>query len=97
MKGIKTMKSTLIRFFAIMTLASSMSGFALTEKAPVAKNTKSDNASCATASASYSPDAGMTDMDEAQGDNSQAKSRKQKQVEEQDNQWLHDLLGIYGG
>lgn len=91
------MKSTLVRFFAIMTLASSMSGFALTEKAPVAKNTNSDKASCETASASYGPDAWMTDKDEEQSDNSQAKSRKQKQVEEQDKQWLHDLLGIYGG
>lgn len=91
------MKSALIRILSIMTLATSISAFALPEKATAAKSTNANNAGCETTTGPYNPDKQKTDQDPGQSDNGQEKSRKQVQIEEQDKQWLHDLQGIYGG
>ena len=84
----KTMKNTLIRILAIMTLATSISAFGLSEKASEAKKTHSSNATTTT---SYA-------QDEPKADRSQDKKRSREQmIQEQNKQWLHDLQGVYGG
>jgi hypothetical protein len=66
--------------FAVMTLASSISAFALPEKdAPADKNCGSTNAE--NASASSPRNAGKTDKDQGQSDNDQGKSEEQMQIE----------------
>ena len=92
------MKSTLIRIFAIMTLATSMSAFAMSDKAAATENTNCNNAKSEATTVANTPDGGKTDQtDEGQSDNSQEKSRKQQLIEQQEKQWLQDLQGVYGG
>jgi hypothetical protein len=78
------MKSTLIRVLSIMTLASSLSAFALSDKA---KNSTapSGETKCAPASSER-----RADQDKGQSDNDQEKSRLML-IREQEKQWLHDL------
>lgn len=80
------MKSTLIRIFTIMSLATSM--FAMSEKAKDASTNKThsdETTVCAPADQRNS---------QGQSDEGDSKSRK---IERQNKQWLHDLQGIYGG
>ena len=80
------MKSTLIRIFTIMTLATSM--FAMSEKAKDASSNKkhSDETTVCT----------PADQQNSQGQSDEGDSRSRK-IEQQNKQWLHDLQGIYGG
>lgn len=77
------MKNTLIRLLSIATLASSLSAFALSDKA---KTSTGSNTECAAASRN----AQTADQDKGQSDNDQEKAR-QRLIKEQDEQWLHDL------
>ena len=82
------MKSTLIRILSIMMLATSISAFRLSGKAAKAKNT---NCSDATTTAPYTQDERKADQNQEK-----EKTREQK-IQEQNEQWLHNLQGVYGG
>lgn len=90
------MKNTLTRILAIMMLATSISGFALSEKSHAAKDPCANNTSSETATAPSSRDAGKADQDQEPSDNSQEKSRKHL-IEQQNKQWLHDVQNIVAG
>lgn len=87
------MKTTLIRILSIMTLATSMSAFAMSEPAKGAgadpKKTHSNETTVS-----------MLSVDEPKSQQGTAtdndKSRKQ-QIEQQNKEWLHNLQGVYGG
>lgn len=87
------MKTTLIRIFAIMTLATSMSAFAMSEKPKDAGAAKANKANCTETTVSYPVDQPSSN-DRSDEDN--AKSRQQK-IKEQNKQWLHDLQTISAG
>jgi len=78
------MKKNFIRILAVMTLASSISAFALSEKPRKAENTKTRNTPCET-----TPNPSAAQSNDSQTDNSTEKSR-QKLIEEQEKQWLYD-------
>jgi len=82
------MKSTLIRILSILTLATSISAFGLAEKASATKNT---NCSDATTTAPYTQEERKADQNQEK-----EKTREQK-IQEQNEQWLHNLQGVYGG
>ena len=82
------MKSTFIRILSIMTLATSISAFGLSDKAAKAKNT---NCYDAATTAPYT-------QDEPKADQNREKEKSREQmIQEQNKQWLHDLQGVYGG
>jgi hypothetical protein len=84
------MKSTLIRVFIVMTLATSISAYAGTKKDHTAKaNCNSGNTEDTSTPSPQAAD--KTNKNEEQSDQEQEKSRKQKLIEEQNKQWLHDL------
>jgi hypothetical protein len=85
------MKNAFIRLLSIVTLASSLSAFALSDKAKTASAAKAEPA-CATAS----QDAQTADQDKGQADNDQEKAR-QRLIKQQDEQWLHDTQYIPAG
>lgn len=91
------MKSTFIRILSIMTLATSLSAFALSDKAPAVKNTNSSDAKSEAATEAYTRGGGKTATHQGQSNNGQEKSSKEQQIEQQNKQWVHDLMGIYGG
>jgi hypothetical protein len=91
------MKSTFIRILSIMTLATSISAFALSEKAPAPKNTNSNGAKSEATTEAYTRGGRKTGTHRAQSNYDQEKSPKEQQIEQQDKQWVHDLMGIYGG
>jgi hypothetical protein len=91
-------KSTLIRMFAIMTLATSISAFAQPKGSNAAKCSCSNNDSSETVVVAPSTrDAGNADRDYPPADSGRDKSGSQPNIEEQNRQWLHNLQGIYGG
>jgi hypothetical protein len=87
------MKTSLIRLFTVMTLATSMSAFALP-----AQSNEARNGNCSTASATEpaSANSDVSGSEKGQGQQDQEKARQQL-IEQQDKQWLHDLQGIFGG
>jgi hypothetical protein len=88
------MKSTFIRLMSIMTLATSISAFALPEND---KNSSSPTSpSSETTCAPVSRDTQVADPDTERFDNDQEKSRQMK-IKEQEKQWLHDVQNIIGG
>jgi len=90
------MKNTLTHILAIMTLATSISAFALSEKPCAAKDTGSNNASSETTTAPSSRDAGKAYQDQEPLDNNQENPRKNL-IEQQNKQWLHDAQNIVAG
>lgn len=84
------MKSTFVRILSIMTLATSISAFGLSEKATSVNNTRCNDANAETTKAAETRDARSADQYPGQSANSQEKSRKQL-IEEQEKQWLHDV------
>jgi hypothetical protein len=87
------MKSTLIRIFVVMTLATSISAFAGTKKDHTAK-TNCDSGNTEGTSTPSPQAADKTNRNEAQSEQSdqdQEKSRRQRLIEEQNKQWLHDV------
>lgn len=78
------MKKNFIRILTVMTLASSMSAFALSEKPRKIENPKARNTPCET-----TPNPSEAQSNDSQTDNSTEKGR-QKFIEEQEKQWLHD-------
>lgn len=86
------MKSTLIRMLAVLTLATSISGFALSEKPKTAAKASSDNTSSETTAAPSKAD--QTDV---QSDDSQEKSQRQRLIEKQEKEWLKDVQNIVAG
>ena len=86
------MKTSLIRLFAIMTFATSMSVFALPAQSNAARvencSTASDPKPASANSEASGPEKGQEQQD-------QEKARQQM-IEQQDKQWLHDLQGIFG-
>ena len=87
------MKTTLIRILTIMTLATSLSAFGMSEPAKGAgTDPKKTNTTETTVS--------MLSVDEPKSqqgtDQDNDKSRKQ-QIEQQYQEWLHNLQGVYGG
>lgn len=86
------MKTSLIRLFTIMTLATSMSAFALPTQSNAARNGNCNTASD-TRPASANND--VSGSEQGQGQQDEEKARQQL-IEQQDKQWLHDLQGILG-
>ena len=87
------MKSTLVRIFAIMTLATSMSAFAMPEKGKDNNTTNSSKTNAEETTVSCPADQKKSE-ERPDKDNDQA---RQEQIEKQNQQWLHDLQGYYGG
>ena len=86
------MKTSLIRLFAIMTLATSMSAFALPAESNAGKN-----GNCNTASDPKPASANdARGSEQGPGRQDDPEKARQKLIEQQDKQWLHDLQGIYG-
>ena len=89
------MKISLIHLLTLMTLATSMSAFALPEQSNTSRN-----GNCSTTSdtepASANSDVSGSEKGQGQGQQDQEKARQQL-IEQQDKQWLHDLQGIFGG
>lgn len=79
------MKNGLIRLLSIMTLATSLSAFAFSDKD---KTSTGSNAVPPCAAASQDPQAAVPDK--GQQNNDQEKSR-QALIREQEKQWLRDL------
>ena len=90
------MRSTFIRILSIVTLATSISAFGLSEKASSVKNTSCNDASAETTKARAARDARTADDYQEPSDNSQEKARKQM-IKDQEKQWLHDVQNIIGG
>ena len=89
------MKHSLIRILTIMTLASSISAFAGSNKPADPRKTKSDKANCeATVTPSNSSRA---DQSDAQSDEDKEKSERKRLIEQQNKQWLHDVQNIVAG
>lgn len=86
------MKSTFIRMLAVLTLATSISGFGLSEKPKSAVKTSSDNTNSET-----TPAPSKTDQTDMQSDDSQEKSQRQRLIEQQEKQWLKDVQNIVAG
>jgi len=82
------MKSTFVRILSVMTLATSISAFGLSEKAVSVKSC--NDSSAETTKAPETGDARSADKYSGQSDPSQEKARKQM-IEEQEKQWLHDV------
>ena len=89
------MKISLIHLLALMTLATSMPAFALPAQSNAGRNGNSSTASD-TKPASASSDVSGSEKGQGQGQQDQDKARQQL-IEQQDQQWLHDLQGIFGG
>ena len=89
------MKSTLIRILTIMTLATSISAFALPREKPAA-NKNCNDANAESTSAPSPRTAGNADKDEQPSAADQEKSERQRLIEKQNKQWLHDLQGMFG-
>lgn len=85
------MKSNVIRMLAIMTLATSISAFALPEKPATA--TKTD---CCPA-CETTPASSKAVRSEGQSDNSQDQSERQRLIREQEKQWLQDVQNNVAG
>jgi hypothetical protein len=87
------MKTSLFRLCTILTLATSMSAFAASGKS---KRTRDGNCTTATDTkqASKNSDAGESNEGQSRQDPEKA---RQKLIEEQNQQWLHDLQGTSGG
>ena len=91
------MKTSLIRLFTLITLASSMSAFALP-----AQSNATRNGNCSTASdaepASANSDVSGSEEGQGQQDGQQDQDKERQQlIDEQNQQWLHDLQGVFGG
>ena len=84
------MKSTLVRILSIMTLATSISAFGLSDKATSVNNASCNDANAETTKAVETRDARSADRYPGQSDNGQEKSRKHL-IEEQERQWLKDV------
>ena len=80
------MKTTLIRIFTIMTLATSISAFGLAEKAGTDAESKSNHSNCETAAVPA-----RAAGNDAQTEDRQTKSDRQRLIEEQEKQWLRDV------
>ena len=80
------MKSTFMRILAILTLATSISAVAQPES-------KAKKTNCNTTSENTTAPDSKTE----QNDKDQEKSRKERLIEEQDKQWLHDVQNIVAG
>ena len=89
------MKNTLIRLLAIMTLAGSMSAFAATEKA---KASVSENPATSEETRCASPvDQQKSGLDEQQQEQNSRNTERQRLIQEQEKQWLHDVQHITAG
>ena len=86
------MKHSLIRILTIMTLASSISAFAGSDKPGDAKKTNSDKTNCEATAAPA-----KADRSAAQSDEEKEKSERKRLIEEQNKQWLHDVQNIVAG
>ena len=91
------MKTSLIRLFTLITLAASLSAFALPAQPNAARN-----GNCSTGSDtkpdSVNNDVSGSEKGQAQQDGQQDQDKARQQlIDEQDKQWLHDLQGIFGG
>ena len=88
------MKNMLIRIVAIAVIATSISAFAGSEK-PVSG--KDPNTNTATSEAKAAPCAAVQQQDDqppscaCQTEGSKEKAQNQKLIEQQDQQWLHDI------
>ena len=85
------MKNTLIRIFTIITLATSISAFAGSDKSAKDAKTKPNDTKCETTAAPST-----ADRKEGQSDNNEEKARK-RLIEEQEKQWLHDVQNLTAG
>jgi len=86
------MKTNLIRVFAIMTLATSISAFALAETNP----DKNGNCSATSETKAASANSDAKSSEQGQGPQDDQEKARQQLIEKQNKQWLHDLQGIYG-
>ena len=91
------MKISLIHLLTLMTLATSMSAFALPAQSNAVRNGNSSTASD-TKPASANSDVSGSEKGQGQQDGQQDQDKARQQlIEQQDKQWLHDLQGIFGG
>ena len=90
------MKNTLTHILAIMTLATSISAFAMSDKPCSARDNGPNNASSETTTAPSSGDAGNAYQGQESLGNGQEKYRKNL-IEQQNKQWLHDAQNIVAG
>lgn len=86
------MKGNLVRIFAIMTLASSISAFAKSDEAAKKSKTNSKNTNCEATALAVKADQNKAD----QNLTDEEKARK-RLIEEQEKQWIHDLENTGGG
>ena len=93
------MKNIITRALAVALLTTSISAFAAPGNSKSAKSTdpKQTDSDTTLVIVVDEPNPPKTDQDKAQQDQSDEKSGKQKLIEQQDKQWLHNLQGIYGG
>ena len=89
------MKNTLIRFLTLMTLATSISAFAVSDKAAKDEKCNAD-AKSETAAASAAHKARKAARDEEPSDNSPEKSRE-RLIQQQNKQWEHDTQNLVAG
>lgn len=108
-----TMKNALIRIMAVAVFATSISAFAMSEKAePKDKNYGSTNvATAAESNVSVTLDELLEKIDQLQAQVQQLNAREKenqrqqetqqdetnKKIRQQEKEWDHSLLGIYGG
>ncbi len=82
------MKTTLIRTLMVTLLATSISAFAKTDDG------KRDDAA-ATSNVTQQDDCNQKANDAGKQDEKQPK--EEQKIEQQDREWLHNLMGNYGG
>lgn len=87
------MKTSLIRLFTLITLATSMSAFALPAQSNAARNV---NCSTASDTKPASTNNDVSGSEKGQGQQDQEKARQQL-IEQQNKEWLHNLQGMFGG
>jgi hypothetical protein len=101
------MKNSLTRVMAVAVFATSISAFAMSENPKTTENKNSGGANVETAMESnVSPtlDGLLERIDQLQGEVQQLKAKDKenqndtnKNIHQQEKEWEHSLLGIYGG
>lgn len=91
------MKPTNTRVLAIAILTTSMSAFAMSGKAKTPKDTSPNDTNSGETPAAYVVDQPNSGQDEGQSDKSEKQFGEQQRIQQANQEWLHDLQGIYGG
>jgi hypothetical protein len=98
-----TMKSAFIQMMAVAVFATSMSAFAMSEKPKAAKDKNCDCTNVGTAMESNvdQPQGELPQLAAKDKENQREQETKQedtnKKIRQQEKEWNHSLMGIYGG